>query len=62
MAESESVFKLEQIVCHLCKGRDCFLNRLKRMGAKELWNHKDFSICVYLKGDSKIMPHMFTGD
>lgn len=44
ITESESVFKPEQIVCHLFKGKRCFLNRPERTWAKELWNCQHLSV------------------
>lgn len=58
ITESESVFKPEQIVCHLFKGKRCFLNRPERAWTKELWNCGDFSTDAYLKDGSVRMPHV----
>lgn len=57
ITKSESVFKPQQIVFHLFKGKRCFLNRPERAWTKNYCG--DFSIYGYLKGDSKIMPHTF---
>lgn len=44
ITEFESVLKPNQIVCHLFKGRRCFLNRPERAWTKELRNCGDFSV------------------
>lgn len=61
ITESESVFKPEQIVCHLFKGKRCFLNRPERTWAKELWNCQHLSVLEGWQCKKKKIPHMFTG-